>query len=462
MLKNSKKVFVDFWAPWCKPCVKPDVILLGDNKLISECQVNSRTVGLTQLNRVNEVMSRPYNGSMIRIKASGMLPFETTPEHPILTRRSVSKQDAVISLTDPIWKEAKDLSEKTERIDGDYLLMPRIRGKFDKRTVDLRQFIKERDINMVKAKRLHFSLPINAESSWLFGLYVAEGCSTVNGPQFDLNIEETEIEERLVSIVCNLGYTSHSIRKEEQHGLRVILNSRILGRAFSEWFGRGASNKRIPDFLLYHSDYKIIESFLDGYLKGDGSIGYSNAPGYKSKEKTIISASSVSKVLAMQVQLLFARLGTPVSLTERKNNPTGCIQGRLTSQRTSYVLSYSNHGTFNKVFDDHIAYPIRKLERTEYKGNVYNVETTDNTYLVSNAVVHNCLKMHPLIEKMAGRHESITFAKVNIEDHGDLASRFHISSIPAYVMFTNSSPSFSRIGTVSEAELEKLIDEDMR
>lgn len=73
-----------------------------------------------------------------------------------------------------------------------------------------------------------------------------------------------------------------------------------------------------------------------------------------------------------------------------------------------------------------------------------------------------CIRMDPLIERMAGRHESITFAKVNIEDHGDLASRFHISSIPAYVMFTNSSPSFSRIGTVSEAELEKLIDEDMR
>jgi thioredoxin 1 len=70
-----------------------------------------------------------------------------------------------------------------------------------------------------------------------------------------------------------------------------------------------------------------------------------------------------------------------------------------------------------------------------------------------------CMRMNPLIERMADRHSSITFAKVNIEDYGDLASRYHISSIPAYVMFTNSSPSFSKIGAINELELEKLIAE---
>jgi thioredoxin 1 len=70
-----------------------------------------------------------------------------------------------------------------------------------------------------------------------------------------------------------------------------------------------------------------------------------------------------------------------------------------------------------------------------------------------------CMRMNPLIERMADRHSSITFAKVNIEDYGDLASRYHISSIPAYVIFTNSSPSFSKIGAINEIELEKLIVE---
>ena len=176
--------------------MKPDTILLGDNKLICECRVDSRTVGFTRLNRVTEVMSRNYSGSMIRIKASGILPFETTPEQPILTRSSVSRDEKIISFSEPSWKEAKDLREKTLGIDGDYLLLPRKKGTYDKESIDFQEFIKERDINMVKAKRVPFSLPINEESSWLFGLYVAEGSSTVNGPQFDLNINEGEIEEK--------------------------------------------------------------------------------------------------------------------------------------------------------------------------------------------------------------------------------------------------------------------------
>jgi len=71
-----------------------------------------------------------------------------------------------------------------------------------------------------------------------------------------------------------------------------------------------------------------------------------------------------------------------------------------------------------------------------------------------------CLKMNPLIEKLASRHSSMTFAKLNIEACGDIATRYHIYSIPAYMIFTNSNPSTSRIGAISEDELEKLVYEN--
>jgi thioredoxin 1 len=70
-----------------------------------------------------------------------------------------------------------------------------------------------------------------------------------------------------------------------------------------------------------------------------------------------------------------------------------------------------------------------------------------------------CVKMDPVVEKLANRHASITFAKINVDigDNQEIANRFHISSIPAYVMFNDSSPASSRIGATSEAELEKWL-----
>lgn len=67
--------------------------------------------------------------------------------------------------------------------------------------------------------------------------------------------------------------------------------------------------------------------------------------------------------------------------------------------------------------------------------------------------------MNPVVEKLANRHSSITFAKLNVDDNQEIANRFHIASIPAYVMFNDSTPASSRIGATSEAELERWLDD---
>jgi thioredoxin 1 len=70
-----------------------------------------------------------------------------------------------------------------------------------------------------------------------------------------------------------------------------------------------------------------------------------------------------------------------------------------------------------------------------------------------------CKKMNPLIERMADRYETITFARVNVEEFSELASKYHISSLPAFVFFSNSRPAQSKIGTVSETELERFVSQ---
>ncbi len=70
-----------------------------------------------------------------------------------------------------------------------------------------------------------------------------------------------------------------------------------------------------------------------------------------------------------------------------------------------------------------------------------------------------CVRMDPLIERIAGRHDSITFARVNVEEYSEIASRYHISSLPAYVFFSDSRPAKSKIGATSETELERFVSQ---
>ena len=67
--------------------------------------------------------------------------------------------------------------------------------------------------------------------------------------------------------------------------------------------------------------------------------------------------------------------------------------------------------------------------------------------------------MNPVVERLANKHSSVTFAKVNIDDHEEIASRYHIMSLPAYFVFTNSSPASSRIGSATEDDLERLLND---
>jgi thioredoxin 1 len=68
-----------------------------------------------------------------------------------------------------------------------------------------------------------------------------------------------------------------------------------------------------------------------------------------------------------------------------------------------------------------------------------------------------CLRMDNVIERVADRHEAILFAKVNVDRDGAIAQRYHVSSIPTYLIFDGANPAESRVGALSEADLERLV-----
>lgn len=373
----------------CYICVPGDTIIVGDNKEIRYSKSNELSAGASELSEIKQTFSREYNGELVRIKASGLLPIDITPEHPVLVSTSTTirqregkNRRQEISFSGLRWKEAGTVTCKKEGVEGDYLFVPRMHGTITSTSMSLQKFTNANGRRVCTAKHFPLEFPLNRDTAWLLGVYVAEGFPSSTCACFSLNHDETEIQQRIIDVGKSMGYSPRKYRYATS--TVVVIPSRILLRALAAWCGRGARRKHIPDFVLFHRDLRLLRSLLDGYVAGDG---------YKSEDISFMSTTS--KVLALQVQLLAARLGEFVSIGKYESGASAIDGRQITGNPDGkYIMELRPRGTqsFARVTRLGILTPIRRVERVPFRGKVYNLETSDNTYLVSNAVVHNCGK----------------------------------------------------------------------
>jgi len=70
-----------------------------------------------------------------------------------------------------------------------------------------------------------------------------------------------------------------------------------------------------------------------------------------------------------------------------------------------------------------------------------------------------CLMMAPVIDDLSETFEGkIKFAKVNIDDNSDIARKFHVSSIPNFVVFKDGEPVEQFVGAISIEEFENKLN----
>ncbi len=165
--------------------------------------------------------------------------------------------------------------------------------------------------------------------------------------------------------------------------VRVFFNSRPMLRLLKDICGNGASQKRIADVILYNKDTRILQSFLEGYIAGDG---------YKSSNGYIILVT-VSRLLIQQLQLAYARLGLFLKIGKTRKGRLERAQGREVNCHDKYagkLLLERKRQDFTRIHGDFFYVPIRTIGCIPYNGKVYNIGTRDHTYLVANAIVHNC------------------------------------------------------------------------
>jgi hypothetical protein len=197
--------------------------------------------------------------------------------------------------------------------------------------------------------------------------------------------------------------------------MRLGVSHLGLANTLASWCGQSAHSKKIPA-ILFESPDSVIQAFFAGYVYGDGHYDCSR-PGGRFR------ASTVSKTLAMQLQILAAKTGhyINVSLHHLKahklgdriipdgirftiNFPRSSAENLM---RTDFVARWKS--VYNKDLDliaeksvrrvknktnaevtsDAIYVPIASITADEYNGPVFNIQTNDSTFAVP-FITHNC------------------------------------------------------------------------
>jgi intein/homing endonuclease len=363
---------------------------------------------------VTEVMSRPVDEEILKIRANGLpVPLRVTSNHPLFVLPMVSN-----------WKSGK----RTE-----YEGQP--------------TFIEAGQIKLgdaLHSPSLTMETPeenIDEETAFVLGVYAAEG-----------DIEGTR--EFVKEWQCGHHGTSHRVAKEKDvRGLVVNLSlhkdkdkplmkfvgkyiderypdtpeipldpglseyveiMRIKNRFFAEFCarhcGEGAKTKKLSQTLMSASP-AVLRYFLAGYFKGDGCTydhWTHNANGRSYVSKKITSATS-SLNLAHQLFWLTERCGLVVTLQKRPNR--GGPQNRQKEGLWSYGMALS--GTESKKLANVMGQDfdavtrkgkrfagaactfgrVYRIDKEHYTGPVYNMEVADDeSYIADLASVHNCVQ----------------------------------------------------------------------
>jgi thioredoxin 1 len=70
-----------------------------------------------------------------------------------------------------------------------------------------------------------------------------------------------------------------------------------------------------------------------------------------------------------------------------------------------------------------------------------------------------CLRLKPIFESIASKYPDITFVKINVDEQGNLVSRYGIRGIPVIRFFCEGREVSEIVGYVPQNELEKRISE---
>ena len=352
------------------PCLHPSSLVVTDGGLreINEVSINDKVYSEDgKFHKVIDKTIHSYNEDLFSIKIQGSnLKVEATHNHPFLIYTPQRIKNGILDFTIQ-WKEA----DKIEK--GDYTMTP---------------ILSEIENNEIKDNNF-----------WFFaGLWLAEGSLQKSNhgeniyPVFSLHKKEEFLSSKM-KLITNKKVSVYQ-RKDSQ-GISIIIFDPILGEEFKNLFNSGARNKQLHP-SIFNLKKELKQSFLDGYLFGDGTI-----------VRGLINAKTSSKKLSYQLKLIGNSLGYNVSLYEcSQSKKDKFIRGRKINNKNKYYQLYFNiknrlqskrkpsRPTIieynNKKY---ILNFIKSIEKLKYKGDVINLCIEGSpTFQTAIGMSHNTVK----------------------------------------------------------------------
>jgi thioredoxin 1 len=72
-----------------------------------------------------------------------------------------------------------------------------------------------------------------------------------------------------------------------------------------------------------------------------------------------------------------------------------------------------------------------------------------------------CRIMHPVFEKLAAEYGAkMIFARLNVDENGEIAAKYRVMSIPTFMVFKDGRPVDMVVGAVGEDGLRKIIQKN--
>ena len=364
--------------------------------------------------KVNETMSRDYNGDLYKIQAMGLYePIICTPNHKFLTQNGWKRADRILA------------GEEGGRIiSPDKLKIPDT--KFEKKydTIDISEHFKSNEYKRIqyvdkdllitetyevnhgtgfwKSHGYKVNRYINPEADFMYliGRWLGDGSITRRKSKKVANhsivqiVFNKEKEEQDALYIADIGEKYFGFKPQitytNQNVIAVRWESEIIGSWFYGEFGEKCDGKIVPE--KYLGDINIACGLLDS----DGSLNVHG--GFKIVLKNF-------KMLSWLRDTLFLNgfNTSPISEVKRqKDTFMFSISSYIINQKLSDLMRKKSwdmkHGKApqkNALYRDYIH--VEKIEVLEDQASkVYNLSVEENhTYIANGVIVHNCYVITP-------------------------------------------------------------------